>query len=272
LVVAPNPAIVGTNVTLDASGSTDANGRIAEYAWDLDGNGTYETDGGTSSRTTQTFQKPGLYTVGVEVANTVGKTATARLTITIDPRPTQPGDAGVVIDNDARYTNSLDVVLSIVAPPFADQIRVSNGGGVNGQLYTVPGQMFQMPWRLDASKGKETRIVYVRFYAGGRFLETQTDDIILDQTPPVVQSATVVPVSSASRAARHAAGYQLRVLAHDNRSGIAQIQIRIGHAASPFRRYSKTLLLHPSRRGVIMVRVKDGAGNLSRWKQAHIGR
>src|SRR3954447_12850670 len=39
----PNPAAPGATVTLDGSGSIDPNGTISDYAWDLDGNGTYET-------------------------------------------------------------------------------------------------------------------------------------------------------------------------------------------------------------------------------------
>ena len=36
----PNPAPTGTPVTFDASGSTDPDGTIVKYEWDLDGNGS----------------------------------------------------------------------------------------------------------------------------------------------------------------------------------------------------------------------------------------
>ena len=35
-------------MTFDASASADPDGTIAKYEWDLDGNGTYETDTGTT--------------------------------------------------------------------------------------------------------------------------------------------------------------------------------------------------------------------------------
>ena len=43
----PNPAIVGQTVTFNGIGSSDPDGTIAKYEWDLDGNGTYETNSGT---------------------------------------------------------------------------------------------------------------------------------------------------------------------------------------------------------------------------------
>ena len=46
--VAPNPANTGQNVTFDATASSDPDGTIAKYEWDLDGNGSYETDTGTT--------------------------------------------------------------------------------------------------------------------------------------------------------------------------------------------------------------------------------
>ena len=44
----PNPAQVGASVAFNASASSDPDGTIAKYEWDLDGNGSYETDTGTT--------------------------------------------------------------------------------------------------------------------------------------------------------------------------------------------------------------------------------
>jgi hypothetical protein len=72
----PNPALTGQSVTLDASGSTDQ-GTIVDYKWDLDGNGTYETDTGTNPKVTTSFATVGTHTVGVQVSDSGGLSATA---------------------------------------------------------------------------------------------------------------------------------------------------------------------------------------------------
>jgi hypothetical protein len=38
----------GVPITFDASASSDSDGTIVKYEWDLDGNGTYETNTGTT--------------------------------------------------------------------------------------------------------------------------------------------------------------------------------------------------------------------------------
>ena len=46
---------IGATVTFDGSASSDPGGAIAKYEWDLDGNGTFETDTGTVATTTSTY-------------------------------------------------------------------------------------------------------------------------------------------------------------------------------------------------------------------------
>jgi PKD repeat protein len=63
------PSIAGTDapVTLNASSSTDANGDVLTYNWDLNGDGTY-TDA-TGPTQTLTFTEPGTYRIGVIVSD-----------------------------------------------------------------------------------------------------------------------------------------------------------------------------------------------------------
>jgi len=70
------PAIVGAPTTLDASASADPDGTIARYQWDLDNNGSYETDGATSKTIQYTFPASGTYTVGLKVTDNSGATST----------------------------------------------------------------------------------------------------------------------------------------------------------------------------------------------------
>ena len=70
----PNPAIQGLPVTFNASASSDPDGTITKYEWDLDGNGTYETNTGTNRDHLATYANPGTVQVGLRVTDNGGKT------------------------------------------------------------------------------------------------------------------------------------------------------------------------------------------------------
>lgn len=80
---APDQARGGQPVTLDASGSTDADGTVVDYAWDLNGDGRFETEGGTSPRRETTFASGGRKSVGVRVKDDKGAVAYAARTIRV---------------------------------------------------------------------------------------------------------------------------------------------------------------------------------------------
>jgi PKD repeat protein len=83
----PNPVPTGTLVVFDGSASSDPDGTIVEYAWDLDGNGTYETSGFGKPTTSAPYAKPGTRTVGLQVTDSNGAKATTTRTIVIENRP-----------------------------------------------------------------------------------------------------------------------------------------------------------------------------------------
>ncbi len=80
----PNPADVGQTVSFDASSSSSPNGAITKYEWDLDGNGTYETNTGATATASNSYSAPGPATVGLRVTDAAGKTATSTETVSID--------------------------------------------------------------------------------------------------------------------------------------------------------------------------------------------
>ena len=81
---------VNQEVTLDASGSTDE-GKILNYEWDLDGNGSFETNGGASPTTKTKFAKAGPATVGLRVIDNDGDKGTTTMTIQVGkPATTTP--------------------------------------------------------------------------------------------------------------------------------------------------------------------------------------
>lgn len=86
----------GQIVTFNASAATNPAGGSLNYAWDLDGNGSYETSGGSAE--TVTFPTAGSYTVGVQVTDSVGNQSTATATVQVNV-PDSDGD-GVNDDLD----------------------------------------------------------------------------------------------------------------------------------------------------------------------------
>jgi hypothetical protein len=81
---APKKATAGKVVKLDASGSRDSDGQIVNYAWDLDGDGSIETNGGGSSLLSRKFDV-GVHHVTVRVTDNKGKRAYATRTIRVNP-------------------------------------------------------------------------------------------------------------------------------------------------------------------------------------------
>jgi hypothetical protein len=80
---APSEAAPGAGVTLNAGASTDPDAKIVEYQWELNGNGVYETNTGSTPTLTTSFAKPGEYTVSVRVIDSAGASASASATIVV---------------------------------------------------------------------------------------------------------------------------------------------------------------------------------------------
>ncbi len=65
----PARALTGQEVDFDASDSTDSDGEVVKYEWDLDGNGSFETDTGTSPLASRTYTGPGSVPVKLRVTD-----------------------------------------------------------------------------------------------------------------------------------------------------------------------------------------------------------
>jgi hypothetical protein len=68
--------------TFDASPSSDGDGRIVRYEWDLDGNGVYETDGGANPKLTTTITDDRPATLRLRVTDDDGQTGETALELT----------------------------------------------------------------------------------------------------------------------------------------------------------------------------------------------
>jgi plastocyanin len=111
----------GQSVTFQATADTNPTGGALTYEWDLDGNGTYETTGGTSQ--TVTFPTAGFYAVGLRVTDEVGNQTTGAATVQVNV-PDSDGD-GVNDDNDkcpndpAAAPDGCPIVTPLIPGPIA---------------------------------------------------------------------------------------------------------------------------------------------------------
>ena len=87
LSVSPESVTVGDPVALDASGSRDADGSVASYAWDLDGDGAFERQSGSEATLAHSFESAGAHTVGVRVVDDSGDSGDATASVQVAEKP-----------------------------------------------------------------------------------------------------------------------------------------------------------------------------------------
>jgi hypothetical protein len=96
--VSPNPGALGTTFLFDAGGSTGVH-----FLWDLDGDGSYETDTGYSQQVTKTYTGAGTIVVGLEVFDSDGSVDYTNVPVTVlapvEPPPEQDDVTPPVISN-----------------------------------------------------------------------------------------------------------------------------------------------------------------------------
>jgi hypothetical protein len=278
----------GAPLELDASGSTDVNGAVARYAFDLDGDGSFESDG-AGPRRTATFATVGDRRLAVRVTDAGGSTSDAFADVHVAPAP-PAGEPGVSINGGAIATNDPNVTLSIVWPALADTALISNDGGFGavGATTSVP-LVASVPWKVAvAGSERLPRIVYVRMRGGTAGRETYTDDIILDQRRPQVVGARLVAAAPRARRGRARGGASakrrrsatLTVIGRDDNSGVSRIEVAARRGARAIatkqlatgnrrgRRTTKVAVRIRATVRVAWVRVTDVAGNRSAWKAA----
>jgi hypothetical protein len=86
IVTAPPAPVVNQPTTLDGSRSSD-DGSIAKYEWDLNGDGTFETNTAAVPKATTTFTALGPAKVGLKVTDNDGATDQTTLTVQVVATP-----------------------------------------------------------------------------------------------------------------------------------------------------------------------------------------
>ena len=88
LSASPNPATIklfqpSVTVRFDASSSADEDGSVVNYKWDLDGNGSFETDTRGTEAASRSYPDDGRFNVRLRVEDNDGATNDAAVNVLI---------------------------------------------------------------------------------------------------------------------------------------------------------------------------------------------
>lgn len=284
----PASALTGQAVTFNASPSELPYSTVTDYAWDFDGSSSYADDAASSPTINHTFATPGTYTVQLRVTRAGGRVDTVGGTIRIAPAP-PPGLVGVSIDGGIYATNNPHVTVELVWPAGATQALISNDGGFGAAGNTTTLTLApEVAWTLkQTGEDRLPKTVYVRFLGAGNETQNFTDDIILDQLPPDLESAQLVggrvgqaSIASHSAGKTHVHSYEIKVKAKDTIAGVCAVQAsskRTGGATVDLTTCRKKGVVHLSRLVKVKlatkpqwVRVRNSAGDWSRWLKLRV--
>ena len=226
----------------------------------------------TESNSTVTMLTTGVCTITANQSGGSGWDAAPEVsrTFTILPSPLA-GEIGVSIKNGDSFSNTKQVTLNLIWPEYATAVRISNDGGFAASKTQTKELAASIDWELDDSvKGIFTKLVYVRFNGVADTTKTYSDDIILDTTAPVLESASATALSGS---------IAVSVKATDDITGVDKIQITNGtttvtedYAAEvsvPLADISLTVLsmgVQKLAATSVKIRVSDYSGNWSAYK------
>jgi hypothetical protein len=167
----------GELVTLDASGSSDPDGQIISYQWDLDNDEQYDDAAGGTVSTS--FVDNGEFPIGVKLIDNDGASSVASTVVTVKNVAPQNVDAG----NDQTASEGATITFngSFVDPGSADTHVIlwdfGDGNTANSTL---------QPNHIYADNEVYTVTLTVKDNDGG--IGTDTLTVTVNNLPPVVEA------------------------------------------------------------------------------------
>jgi len=259
------PVISGTaavgNVLSCSQGTWTNSPTGFTYAWIRDSSTVV---GSASSYTVQAADAGHVLTCSVTASNAAGGTTAVSDPVSVAAPGCTSGTTGVSINAAAAFTTSPGVMLTIHEPAGATGVVISNDGGFATPTTSAIACSDTYSWTL-ATTGSDRlpKTVYVRFSGPGIDPDkTFTDDIVLDQTAPLMNSATLSKGTSR---------YTLKVRASDKGSGVARVQLassRTSKRVTSYRYGSKIRVRYKAT--ARFARVIDRAGNVGKWRAVRV--
>ena len=154
----PYTVVEGSSLTLTAT-AVDPNGDDITYGWDLDGDGTFETQSLTAS---VLYPDNGVHTVSFRATDSRGSVTTASTTITVlNASPVLTSIAGATIIAGETYS-----AAGTFSDPGSDTWTAMVNYGTGSQPLTLAGKSFSLS-RTYATAGTYTVSVTVTDDDGG---------------------------------------------------------------------------------------------------------
>ena len=223
---------------------------------DANGDGNFESSGSDKFWLTMPDRSNYVFNLYVRWRSPADEVLIGKINVFVDV------DCGISINNGAEYTNSRDVTVTINPCPGAEAIRISNDGSFSVREVGTPGSTIN--WTIKSELvGTFTKVVYGRYLGGSG--STVSDDIVLDTTTPIVSNVTIA--KNAQRLQSQISKIRLQITARDTISGVGRMQITNNkNRPGSWLKYQQSVQFQ-NNGAAIFVRVKDIAGNISRWRQ-----
>jgi PKD repeat protein len=203
----------GTNITLNASRSTDPDNNIVLYEWDLDNDGQYDDAAGVTTEVS--FPDDGEYIVGLQVTDEGGLSAADTITITVNnvaPQitsiyaPVTPLKFGTIVNVSATFDDPGTADTFTATWNWDDGTTSSgivNDHSVAGShTYTTPGvYTLRITVTDDDGGSASTTYQYIVVYdptggfvtGGGWFIDPATGEKAHFGFNPKYQKDSIIP-------------------------------------------------------------------------------
>jgi len=139
---------LGSSFTLDASGSSDSDGSISKYEWDVDGDGTYEKTGET---VTHSYGSLGMQEVTLRVTDDSDKSSSETITVSVEDTTAPTASTGSDRAVDEGQSVNFDASGSTDNDAVASYAWDFDGDGTTDATGVNPTHSFANPGTYDVT-------------------------------------------------------------------------------------------------------------------------